>query len=136
MENVDTIYVIENLEQLRALADSLRTRVLEELIRQPMTTSQLADMLGETNNKMHYHVHELERFGLIKLVEKREKGGVIEKYYRAVAKNFTIAPAILQPSANSEITKVIRMHFDQIIQGVVETFERRTIDANPNEHVN
>jgi DNA-binding transcriptional ArsR family regulator len=128
MENVEGVYVIENLEQLRAIADPLRTRILEALVREPKTTSQLAELLGETNNKLHYHVHELERFGLIKLVEKRERGGVLEKYYRAVARDYTIAPALLGTSSSSEVITIIRDHFDQIVQGIAQSLER--IDPN------
>jgi DNA-binding transcriptional ArsR family regulator len=135
MEDTESLYVIENLEQLRALADPLRTRILEALARQPKTTSQLAEMFGETNNKLHYHVHELERFGLIKLVEKRERGGVLEKYYRAVARDFTIAPALLSPSTSNDVIEVVRSYFDQMVQGLTQTLERSNNTEKPSESV-
>lgn len=135
MEKVEGLYVIESLEQLRALADPLRTRILEALVRQSRTTSQLAELFGETNNKLHYHVHEMERFGLIKLVEKRERGGVLEKYYRAVARDFTIAPALLSPSTTNDVVEVVRSHFDRMVQGLAQSLERGGAEAGSGEKI-
>jgi len=73
-------YEIENIEQLRAIADVLRLRIIDILQKQPMTVTQLGEVLGLAPAKVHYHVRELERVGLLRLVETREKGGILEKY--------------------------------------------------------
>ena len=74
------------LEQLRAIADELRTRIVEALTHRAMTVTQLGEMLGHTPAKIHYHVRELERVKLIRLVATHPKSGILEKYYRAIAK--------------------------------------------------
>lgn len=114
MEDIAEIYVIERLEQLRVIADPLRMRILERLVRRPMTMSQLGEEFGETTAKMHYHVHELEKFGLIRLVEKRERGGFLEKYYRAVAKDFPLAADLLRTSSTSDVVSIIQGFFNRI----------------------
>lgn len=78
---------------MSALAHPLRQRALA-LLATPHTNKQLATLLGESPARLHFHVRELARAGLIELVEARPKGGVIEKYYRAVAGSFRLAPSL------------------------------------------
>lgn len=88
-------YEIENIEQLRAVADVLRLRILDILREQPMTVTQLGEKLGLAPAKVHYHVRELERVGLLKLVETREKGGILEKYYQPIARVIGVEQTLL-----------------------------------------
>lgn len=84
----DTL-TLSTVEQIQALGHPVRQHVLRLLTREPMTNKQMATRIGIPPGKLHFHVRELERAGLIEIVEERPKGGVIEKYYRAVAHNFT-----------------------------------------------
>ncbi len=72
------------LRQLRVLADPLRVRILRALAREPRTTAQVAELLGENDTRLYHHVRALERVNLIRLVETRPKRGTTEKYYQAV----------------------------------------------------
>jgi len=81
---------LTTVEQLQALAHPLRQRVLRLLGGEPRTNKQLASRLDTSPGKLHFHVRELEKAGLIALVEERPKGGIIEKYYQATAQNFTL----------------------------------------------
>ncbi|MGI8913791.1 MAG: ArsR/SmtB family transcription factor [Chloroflexota bacterium] len=87
-------FTLETVEQLSALAHPLRQRILSALLELPRTNKQLATLLQESPARLHFHVRELARAGLIELVEARPKGGVIEKYYRAVASSFRLDPAL------------------------------------------
>ncbi|MFX9193241.1 hypothetical protein ABTN81_19910, partial [Acinetobacter baumannii] len=78
------------------------------------TVTQLGDELGETPSKLHYHVRELERIGAIKLVETREKGGILEKYFRAVAKNISVPADMLRYSPPDEIQSMLLEWFQLI----------------------
>ena len=89
------IYEIENIEQLRAIADMLRLRIFGMLLIKPMTVTQLGEELGEAPAKVHYHVRELERVGLLLLVETREKGGILEKYYQPIAREISVEKSLL-----------------------------------------
>lgn len=88
-------YEIENVEQLRAIADLLRLRIIDMLLKQPMTVTQLGEVLGEAPAKVHYHVRELEKVGLLRLVETREKGGILEKYYQPIAREFSVEKSLI-----------------------------------------
>ncbi len=83
-------FTITDLDAIKTLADPLRVHILALFIERPMTAKQMADRLKQPSAKIHYHVKELERNGLIKMVETREKGGILEKYYSAVARFFDV----------------------------------------------
>jgi DNA-binding transcriptional ArsR family regulator len=106
-------YELESIEQLRAIADMLRLRIIDLLQGQPMTVTQLGDVLGVAPAKAHYHVRELEKVGLLELVETREKGGILEKYYQPIARSFT-ANSLLDSAPVDEVIATVDAWFDHI----------------------
>ncbi len=111
-DDLPEVYELETLEQLRAIADELRTRIAEALTHRAMTVTQLGDLLGQAPAKIHYHVRELERVGLIRLVATREKSGILEKYYRAIAKGFTASKTLLSNAPSDETFAAMRSFLD------------------------
>lgn len=120
MEDLPETYQLESIEQMRTIADPLRLRIVDQLIHQAMTVTQLAGVLGEVPAKLHYHVHELEKAGLLKLVETREKGGILEKYYRGVAKHIsapgTLFRGVPPDEALATFTEILQPLFHGVIQ--------------------
>ena len=88
------LQVIADPQQLKAFTDPLRIRVLTILKQRAATNQQIADALGEPHAKVLYHVRFLLDVGLIRLVNQQIKGGNVEKYYRAVARLFSLRPDI------------------------------------------
>ncbi|WP_152826530.1 winged helix-turn-helix domain-containing protein [Paenibacillus glucanolyticus] len=82
------VYKIKTHEQLKAIADPLRTKILMKLVKDAHTGQQLAEMLDITRNNIYFHLKELEKHGVIQIVRKEEKNGIVQKYYRAVASRF------------------------------------------------
>ncbi len=115
-------YKIDSIEQLRAIADALRMRIVETLQEQPMTVTQLGDALGEAPAKIHYHVRELEKVGLLKLVETREKGGILEKYYQPIARDFSVSDSLFLQATPDEALTVSDAWFDQLKYGFQKAF--------------
>ncbi len=74
----------------------LRLRIIDLLQGHPMTVTQLGEIMGMAPAKVHYHVRELERVGLLQLVETREKGGILEKYYQPIAKDISVSRNLLR----------------------------------------
>lgn len=124
MDEIPDSFSLQTIEQLRGVADPLRIRIFEALVRQPMTATQVGDELDIAAPKAHYHVRELERLGLVKLVETRERGGILEKYYRAIARNL-IAPAqLLQSSEPGEVEAAITDVFNNLSRSVLTAMGR------------
>jgi DNA-binding transcriptional ArsR family regulator len=78
----------------RARLSPLRRRVLEEL-REPASATAIAARLGESRQSVNYHVRELERVGLVELVEERRRRGCIERVVRARARAVVTAPEVV-----------------------------------------
>lgn len=102
-DNIAERMTLTSLDQLRVIADPYRLNILRMLQVAPATTKMLADRIGDVPGKVHYHVRELVRLGLIHLVHKQEKGGVVEKYYRAVARVFEPDPSLLRIQDEKEV---------------------------------
>jgi DNA-binding transcriptional ArsR family regulator len=127
-------YELETLEQLRAIADELRSRIAEALSHRAMTVTQVGEMLGQAPAKIHYHVRELERVGLVRLVATREKSGILEKYYRAVARGFTASKTLLRTVPSDEALAAMRAFLDNAVQGFLRATEytvRNQLWENP-----
>lgn len=86
--SITGVYIIKTHEQLKAIADPLRTKILMNLVKHEYTGQQLAEMLGITRNNIYFHLKELQKHEVIQVVRKEEKNGIVQKYYRAVASRF------------------------------------------------
>ncbi len=100
-EPVD-VYELTDLDQLRAAATPLRIRILGWLQERPRTVQEVGRLLGDRSTRLYYHVAELERVGLVKLVGTVARAGTVEKYYRAVARYFRLPPALLQAAGDTQ----------------------------------
>src|SRR4051812_13892659 len=67
----------------KALAHPLRLEILRHLGNRTASPSEIAAEIGAPLTNVSYHVRKLRALGLIKLVKKTPKRGVIEHYYSA-----------------------------------------------------
>jgi DNA-binding transcriptional ArsR family regulator len=114
MDELPDTYNLESIEQLRAVADPLRMRIYQILTLRPMTATQVAEELGEAPPKIHYHVRELERVGLLRQVDSRERNGILEKYFRAIASGLRVPPSLLQQSPPNELAATVSDFFNSV----------------------
>jgi DNA-binding transcriptional ArsR family regulator len=133
MAELDDVYYLTTLDQVHTLADPLRVRILERLGHEPMTVKMLGVALNEAPAKIHYHVRELERIGVIQLVETREKGGVIEKYYRALAHRFSLSSDLLHTSEPNVLDTIFHELFDVMQRGALSAFRHYQEHPENNE---
>ena len=83
----DTL-VVSAPEQLRALGDDLRARVIGLLRERAWSIQELAQELDVPKGTVGHHVKVLEQAGLIRVVRTRQVRAITEKYYGRVAKLF------------------------------------------------
>jgi DNA-binding transcriptional ArsR family regulator len=126
-------YEIETVEQLRAISDALRIRIMNVLEKQPMTATQVGEELDMPAAKVHYHVRELEKVGLLELVETREKGGILEKYYQPIAHDIRINKTLLF-SKTDETQAAFRELLDQISNGYLRAVRQALANDDPDIH--
>jgi len=87
------VHVVDDLEALQVLGHPLRVRILEQL-REPGSAATVAREVGETRQKVNYHLKELERVGLVAPVGERRAGNFIETLYEAAGRSFLVAPSV------------------------------------------
>jgi predicted ArsR family transcriptional regulator len=78
--------------------DPLRTRMLAVLVDAGSATS-VASALGETRQKVNYHLRALEASGLVQMVGERARRGLTERLFRATARSYVVSPGALGASA-------------------------------------
>ncbi len=87
------VHVVEDIEALQVLGHPLRVRILE-LLREPGSAATVARELGETRQKVNYHLKELERVGLVEAVGERRSGNFIETLYEAAGRSFLVSARV------------------------------------------
>jgi DNA-binding transcriptional ArsR family regulator len=80
---------LSGVEELRAYAHPTRMAILSMLAGKALTLTNVARQMGVHPANLSRHLKILERAALIVLVEKRDTGRNLEKYYKAVAASFT-----------------------------------------------
>jgi DNA-binding transcriptional ArsR family regulator len=90
-EAPDTLVVSER-EQLRALADDVRSEIVALLRERAFSTQQLAQRLGMPKGTVGHHVKVLEQAGLIRVVRTRKVRALTEKFYGRTAFLFFFQP--------------------------------------------
>lgn len=86
-EAPDTL-VVSQPEQLRALADEVRTAVIALLRERAFSIQQLSEKLDIPKGTVGHHVKVLESAGLIHVVRTRKVRAVTEKFYGRTARLF------------------------------------------------
>jgi DNA-binding transcriptional ArsR family regulator len=86
--------VIRRAGQARTLLDPTRRALLEGL-GEPGSAASLARRLGQPRQRINYHLRELEKEGLVELVEERRRGNCVERLVKATARHYLISPEAL-----------------------------------------
>ena len=85
---------MRDLAQAAALLQPQRLRLLEGLS-EPDSAAGLARRFGLPRQQLNYHLRELERAGLVELVEERRRGNCVERVVVATARHYVISPEVL-----------------------------------------
>jgi DNA-binding transcriptional ArsR family regulator len=81
---------LKSENQIKSYIHPTRLNILKMLAKEKRTVSGVAKEMGVHPANITHHIKLLEKNGLIKLVEKRDIGRNIEKYYRAIAHNYSV----------------------------------------------
>jgi DNA-binding transcriptional ArsR family regulator len=72
----------------------LRARILE-LLAEPQSAATVARRLSMARQKVGYHLKELEKQGLVELVEERRSGNCVERIVRATSRAYLVSAEAL-----------------------------------------
>ena len=90
-----SLHIIRQPEHAQVLLHPERRRLVEALAAGPDSASGLARRLGESRQRLNYHLRLLEEAGQIELAEERWKGSKPERVMRLVARQYVLDPAAL-----------------------------------------
>lgn len=85
------MHTLSSEEQAKAYLHPKRMEIVSLLL-EPHTQSQVAAHFGVHPANLIHHFKKLEKAGLIQIVEERDLGKVVEKYYQAIARRFELRP--------------------------------------------
>ncbi|KYH42534.1 MAG: ArsR family transcriptional regulator [Candidatus Bathyarchaeota archaeon B63] len=83
--------IIKDPKVARLFADQCRRDILHNLRKREMSPYQLARLLEKNVSSISHHLNVLEKAGLVEKTRMAVKGNLVEKFYRATAKNFVIS---------------------------------------------
>jgi DNA-binding transcriptional ArsR family regulator len=125
------IFYITTLDQLRVISDPLRVKILWSLSDQAKTGKMLADAMHLSPAKIRYHLMELERVGLIKLVRTKLKNGIQQKFYQSVAINISLekVASLINGETVPQLDDMLRENancaLDQLRRGIARSSAHR-----------
>ncbi|MFI7247492.1 helix-turn-helix domain-containing protein [Micromonospora chalcea] len=88
--DLDDLLVVTAPEQLRALADPLRSTLLELLLERAATVNELARAVDRPKSSVAYHVNQLVDAGLLRVVRTRRVRAIEERFYGRVARTYYV----------------------------------------------
>ena len=88
--DLDDLLVVTAPDQLRALADDLRSTLLELLLERAATVTEMAQAVDRPKSTVAYHVNQLVAVGLLQVVRTRRVRAIEERYYGRVARTYYV----------------------------------------------
>jgi DNA-binding transcriptional ArsR family regulator len=113
---------VEEPEKVRLALSPIRRRLLD-LLREPSSATQLAATLELPRQRVNYHLRELEKAGLVELVEERQRRGFTERILRASA-GLVVDPAVMGSAFTSIQDQYAAEHLVEVAAGTVRDVAR------------
>lgn len=88
--SIKEIMIVEDPAAIKLLFTPKYAEIIRLVAAEELSVSDIARKLDVNPGSVHYHLKELEKHGLVKLVREEIAGGVVRKYYRAAARNISI----------------------------------------------
>jgi len=89
--------VVSSPAQLRAMADPLRSTLLDLLLERAATVSELASAVTRPKSTVAHHVKVLMEAGMLQVVRTRRVRAIDERYYGRTARLFRVGPVSQPP---------------------------------------
>lgn len=80
------VMVVDDPEAMKLLLTGKYTGIMDLIDSHEMSVSDIARTLKINPGSAHYHLKELEKYGLVKIVREETKGNLVKKFYRTSAR--------------------------------------------------
>ena len=119
----DDILVVAETEQLRALADDVRLRIVSILRDRAASTTELAEQVGLAKGTIAHHLKVLEGAGLVRVVRTRRVRALTESFYGRVARLYVLKSADDKPQAKVRLSAADAASFQRRVEELLRDFE-------------
>ena len=129
--------VITDVEQLRAISDPLRVRIVEAMADLPLrgwTAKELAEQLRTKQTALYHHLNLLEERGFIEVAETRVVSGIVEKRYRVTAVSFRVERSLLAGGGSDAMGEVLDTLFDKARTEIMAGQRAGLVDLGAESH--
>jgi DNA-binding transcriptional ArsR family regulator len=111
----ESLQVVADPDRAATALGPDRRRLLAALAEAPDSATGLAARLGDSRQRLNYHLRELERAGFVELLEERRKGNCVERVMRAKARHWLIDPGALAGLADGPLPPADRFSADYLV---------------------
>jgi DNA-binding transcriptional ArsR family regulator len=84
------ILVSSEIKEMRSLTHKIRWDILKMLSKKPMYPIEISESLGIHEQRVYYHIRQLEKSGMIKVAKTEEVRGGMAKYYAPAYPSFGV----------------------------------------------
>lgn len=91
---MQNLLYIQDIDQAAALFQPLRVQLLKLMV-EPRSCNDMAEVVGESPQKVYYHVKILERAGLVEKTSEQRVRGIMQGFYQAKARAYWLSPHIV-----------------------------------------
>ena len=123
------VYLVEDLETLRAITDPLRLQILELLAPEPQTVNQVAKKMGHAASRLYYHFNMLEKLGMIGVYQTRMVNNLVEKLYWLTAEDIEIDKGLMdfsQSEVQESLAGLIASSLEFVQADMLRSIQART----------
>ena len=123
------VLMIESVERAAAVLKPLRVEMLREMA-EPTTCTVLAELLGQTPQKIYYHVKTMEKAGFVERVDERSVNGIVEGIYQARARSFWLSPKLVNALGGRQAVRdqtslgILAGHTEEVLEDVGQLARR------------
>lgn len=110
---IQDAYVVADTATARVFSDSAKRRLLLAFVNRPLSVAQAARDAGRPLGRIHYHVTDLCRRGLLRVVREEKRKGRAVKYYQAVRPRFFVPVEFLYRSPGAGLAEELRARLEE-----------------------
>jgi DNA-binding transcriptional ArsR family regulator len=134
---IDAEFIIRDLDTLKSITHPLRLQLLKT-IKEPRTVKEISAVLEIPPTKLYYHINQLEKFGIIRVVDTNIVSGIIEKTYQVTARSYKVDENLLldQDMDDEALDKLLSAILDTTKVEIKNSFRAGLVEWGQREKPN
>jgi DNA-binding transcriptional ArsR family regulator len=127
------VLYVERFEQADALFKPQRVEVLRQLA-EPRSCTEVGALLGQSTQRVYYHVKKLLDAGLVAQVSERRVRGIYEGIYQASAQSYWLSPRLVgtigRRRIQDELSLGYLLHLVEDVQADLADLDRSSAELS------